>query len=1485
MDFLKSILGKRKRDRSHNPDVMEYSSLDEITDSEWNNEVDNHSTRNTKGLELDIKLDWDNWSRYHSILLPKVGIEQTGKRIRVGNAETISWINCERSEFMLINSLTPAVQRMVAGYRTTREKWRKIHKHFSGKNKSRAQASLKKLTTNSRGSQSLVTYISSVEELVRECEVAYGGKSINFEDLGKTMLLTGLDSSFNAVKTVLEGENDETISLRDLGERLKNDEENRSNDNEFAGNLVPGNPDPINCNHRRVKSQCWTCTPSSSPHFHKVCVACKEKGHANAKFRGCKKHTKQENPKVEIEDGMVLMDDIYDPNEDYDYSEIGASLDEVYDQNEDYDYPKISASLESNTDYVSYSFGAFGTNDHILDSGASKTAIQNKALLSNYTEKQTIMRGAGNNQIIAPGVGEHILNKDITLSSVLHVPNVAMNLLSVGQICDLGNTCWFTKTCGTVVNDKTKQIILRAPRLSGGVYVYTSKAEGSLMSLAKSTTHKTTLAHRRLGHLNIPAVMLLGHLSVGLDLDGRPTEGCDSCALAKSHKRVTFARSDSHAECPGLLVHADLGTFPAVVKVMGDYRFWLILVDDYSRYAFVYLLRKKSDAAGCIIKFDQIILNKFKRHIGTIRTDKGKEFLGDLKSYMESNGILPQTTAGYTSSQNGRAERPILTIIETSLTLIFYSGLPMKFIGLAIETAVFLRNKCPHAALPKETPHFRWFGKKPDLSNLRVFGTVCYPHIPHELRHKLEHRASRAYLVGYSDKAKAWKLYNIETGKVIESAHVRFLSEDFNPNTESEHLNNHKLLIAELLPKEYFSRKEDEATLDQLDQIQVQSYDITKDDIIKGQQEGNALNQRKSLEGNALNPRKPKEGKALNPTKYQKGKSLNSTKVSEELANRFKGKTLKIVMKSPETPEEHKGDNSNESRMQLKSLTEMDSIDEKLMFLLMLQDTGESLNLDPTYQEAMAGNNSEEWIKAISEEYDNMLKHDVFKLIKRTSRMKTLKSKLVLKLKETEMMGLFKYKARLVIKGFLQRVGIDYNETYAPVVQMHFLRLMLSYLALLDYEIHTGDITAAFLNAFLKEDINLEIPDGYPLPKNTNPKDYVLKLLKTLYGLKQSPREWNSAIDSLLRKLDFNSLDSENCIYHGVFNGRRCFVVLYVDDIIFGCPDNETMVKLKAAINSVYKMSDKGEISFFLNMHVVRNREERTITLHQMQKVDKLLEELDMKECNPASVPADPNIALSKDYCPPEGEPIDVPYRSVLGKLLYLSLTTRPDISTAVSNCGRFCSNPGIIHWNALLQIVRYLKGTRNYALTLGGGKPELSAYSDANWIGESTEGRSRTGGTVFFGNGPIVWTSKLQVSVSLSTCESELVSLCSTCQDVMECRRIVIELNDLDLLDLNGTLPPTVIYEDNASTIKVTQTEKRHAGMRHIDMKYFYVRERVLETKDVEVKPISTEKMTADIFTKNLGATLFKRHREALQLFPISEAGGMLMFGSGSEH
>jgi hypothetical protein len=262
MEFINYMV-KRKRNAPAKIDIDHVESLEDIQDSQWNNESDDHQNRNTKGLDMDVKLTWDNWTHFHSIIVPKVNIEQVGKRIRVGKARTIRWINCERSEYMLTNCLSADVQKMFNGYSTTREKWRKLYKHFSGKNKARSQSAMKKLTTSSRGTKSLVDFISFIENLVKECEIAYGSESIRFEDLGKTMLLSGLDSSFNAVRTILENEKDDEISLQELAERLKTDEENRNQDGEgMANNLVPT---PIKCSYERVPEKCWLCTPSSHP--------------------------------------------------------------------------------------------------------------------------------------------------------------------------------------------------------------------------------------------------------------------------------------------------------------------------------------------------------------------------------------------------------------------------------------------------------------------------------------------------------------------------------------------------------------------------------------------------------------------------------------------------------------------------------------------------------------------------------------------------------------------------------------------------------------------------------------------------------------------------------------------------------------------------------------------------------------------------------------------------------------------------------------------------------------------------------------------------------------------------------------------------------------------------------------------------------------------------------------------------------------------
>jgi hypothetical protein len=359
---LKNFFSKRKPEENeiamdHSPPtVKHYNSLDEILDSRFNDEPDQHSNRNSKGLDIEMKLNFGNWAQYHSLLMPKVGIEHTGKRIRIGKAETIKWINCERSEYMLLNSLTPEVQKLVSAYPTTRQKWRKPHSHFSGKNKAREQNAIKKLTSMSRSEETLTSYIANVEQLISECEIAHGQDSIKFEELGKYMLLAGLDPSFNAFKTVLENSYVDELTFRQLGEKLVNEDQNRLINEDVGASL-----EEAKCIHNRVESTCYKCHPNLHPHAKMVCSDCKVKGHKSKWYRGCKANKSKQLEKTleKTETGAMLLEseDIYDPNEDYD------TMNYLF---------QLTDGGHGDKNYVAFTFGDQNHCDHILDSDASK---------------------------------------------------------------------------------------------------------------------------------------------------------------------------------------------------------------------------------------------------------------------------------------------------------------------------------------------------------------------------------------------------------------------------------------------------------------------------------------------------------------------------------------------------------------------------------------------------------------------------------------------------------------------------------------------------------------------------------------------------------------------------------------------------------------------------------------------------------------------------------------------------------------------------------------------------------------------------------------------------------------------------------------------------------------------------------------------------------------------------------------------------------
>jgi hypothetical protein len=249
---------------------------------------------------------------------------------------------------------------------------------------------------------------------------------------------------------------------------------------------------------------------------------------------------------------------------------------------------------------------------------------------------------------------------------------------------------------------------------------------------------------------------------------------------------------------------------------------------------------------------------------------------------------------------------------------------------------------------------------------------------------------------------------------------------------------------------------------------------------------------------------------------------------------------------------------------------------------------------------------------------------------------------------------------------------------------------------------------------------------------------------------------------------------------------------------------------------------------------------------------------------------------MSEQMCPSNEkeskEMENVPYKSILGQLLFIAITARPDIATAVSACGKFAHKPGKSHWNALLKILSYLQGTKDLCLVLGGTeeKVELRAFSDADWAGDIDKRKSRSGFVVLMNQSPIIWSSKLQSSVALSSTEAEYIALSLTSRDVIWCRALLEELGF-------AQQSPTTIYEDNDSCIKIAQSAKQLPGVKHIDVRHHFIRDRVT-SQEIQLKRKRTGDMVADIFTKQLPFPTFKKHRGHLQLRQLDLHSGEVL-------
>jgi hypothetical protein len=313
-----------------------------------------------------------------------------------------------------------------------------------------------------------------------------------------------------------------------------------------------------------------------------------------------------------------------------------------------------------------------------------------------------------------------------------------------------------------------------------------------------------------------------------------------------------------------------------------------------------------------------------------------------------------------------------------------------------------------------------------------------------------------------------------------------------------------------------------------------------------------------------------------------------------------------------------------------------------------------------------------------------------------------------------------------------------------------------------NYELEQLDVKTAFLHGDLEEQIYMQQPEGYRIVGKEN---HVCLLQKSLYGLKQSPRQWYKRFDAFMESIYFGRSQYDNCFYFKkLADGSYMYLLLYVDDMLIATLNKEEIKKVKEQLSSPFEMKELGPAKKILGMEIIRDRSIGKLYLSQKGFIEKVLDRFKMKDAKPVSTPLAGKLRLSRQLSPKTEKEMSymsgVPYSSAVGSIMYLMVCTRPDIAHAVSVVSRYLSCPGRVHWEAVKWILRYLKGTANVHLEFGRSDANLMGYVDSYFMGDLDKRRSLTAYVFTLGGCAISWKATLQSTIALSTTEAEYMAV-----------------------------------------------------------------------------------------------------------------------------
>lgn len=1165
------------------------------------------------------------------------------------NPELIKWVRYDQKVMAwFFGTLSEEALRSVYGLQTAQEVWFSLAKKYNRISASRKCDLQRRLQSVSKQGKSLAEYLSSVKLICDQldsigCPVAENDKIYG--------VLNGLGQEYESITAVIENalDSDLGLTLDDVEIKLTNFDE---------------------------KLQAYATNTSVSPHQ----AFATGRGYYQNRGRG-QGHSGSTRGRGYSTRGRGFHQQINNGPPSGSNNRPTCQICNKFGHSAYKCYKRFDHAYQPE-DYA-HALAAVRISDGVVQSGQEWYADSGAtAHISNSSAQlQSVQPYHGNNSVIVGNdeflpithVGSAVLSGDggnIPLLNVLVCPGITKSLLYVSKLTS-DYPCAIEFDCdGVIVKDKqTQQLLTRGSRHKDLYMLENSKFMAYYSTRQQATSDEVW--HMRLGH---PHKEILQQLSStkAIVINKLSSQLCDACRLGKS-TRLPFVSSEFVSNTCLERIHCDLWGPSPVISTQG-FRYYVIFIDNYSRYTWFYPLRLKSDFLHVFRAFQAMVETQFDSKIQSFQCDGGGEFTSNtFICHLSSCGIRQLISCPHTPQQNGLAERKHKSITELGLTLMFQSKIPQSLWVEAFFTANYLTNLFTSSVLQANvSPYEALMKQPPSYTTLRVFGCKCFPHLKPYAQNKLDPKSLPCVFLGYNDKYKGYRCFHPPTKTVYISGHVLFDEQSFPYEDMYQQFQGQTTTPLLSAWRSGFTSQEDSLS---------EEFSIPPPDL------------------SAPRPRNtPATAAPVTPATADSSSSEDSLFSDDDFP------LLSPAPGPPPSPEPIIAPPIAENPVHPMTTRAKDGIRKPnpRYALFTVKDT---YSIPGTVRQALQ---DEGWNNAMGTEMDNHRVSHTWDLVPPPSDVEPLSCGWVHKVKLCADGTLDKLKSRLVARGNEQEEGIDYLETFYPVVRVATIRTVLHVATVQKWSIKQLDVQHAFLHGDLKETVYMKQPPGF---EDSAHPHFVCKLRKAIYGLKQAPRAWFDKFSSFLLEFGFRCTTRDPSLFVYLNGHDIMYLLLYVDDMLLTGSSDQLIQRLLEGLHREFRMKDMGILQYFLGIQA--HFHDKGVFLCQEKYAMDLLTTAGMLDSAPMAtpIPLRPDKVLGHDvlFSDPSY------FRSLAGKLQYMTLT-RPDIQYAVNFVCQKMHSPTVADFTNLKRVLRYIKGTLQLGINLSGNTDfTLRAYSDSD--------------------------------------------------------------------------------------------------------------------------------------------------------------------------